>query len=191
MQADRNFQIRPGTSQDIHFLKEMLFEAAFWRPGLERPSLEDGLARPDLVYLLEGWGREGDTAVMAILQESRRVGAAWYRFWGPEQHSYGYISPAIPELAIAVCGSFRGTGIGHLLIEGLLKMAVESGIEKVSLSVEVDNPALKLYQYHGFKPVEKAGNSWTMVAKTKVAKTMAVQTMVAEATATHKGRKDP
>jgi len=28
------------------------------------------------------------------------MGAAWYRFWGPEQHSYGYIAPQIPELAL-------------------------------------------------------------------------------------------
>ena len=172
MQADRNIQIRPGASQDIHFLEEMLFEAAFWRPDQERPSLEGGLARPDLVYLLEDWGRDGDTAVIALIQKSQRVGAAWYRFWRPEQHSYGYLSPEIPEVAIAVCEAYRGLGIGYLLIGVLLKTAAEYGIEKVSLSVEVDNPALNLYKNHGFKSVRKAGNSWTMVAKTMVAKTV-------------------
>ena len=168
MKTDRNIVTRPGTSQDIHFLKEMLFEAAYWRPDQERPSLENGLARPDLVYLLEDWGRDGDTAVIALIQGSQRVGAAWYRFWEPEQHSYGYVSSEIPEAAIAVCEAYRGLGIGHLLIEALLKTAAETGIEKVSLSVEVDNPALNLYQQHGFKPVGKTGNSWTMVAITMV-----------------------
>jgi len=31
----------------------MLFEAAFWRAGSPRPTLDEGLARPDLAKLME------------------------------------------------------------------------------------------------------------------------------------------
>jgi ribosomal protein S18 acetylase RimI-like enzyme len=161
-----DISIRPGTHQDIQFLQEMLFEAAFWRPDQEQPSLEIGLARPDLLLLMEGWGRDGDTAVIAINQDEQRVGAAWYRFWEPEHHSYGYVSPEIPELAIAVRGSHRRIGVGHLLVDAILKTAADNGIVKVSLSVEVDNPALKLYLGHGFKKIAQVENAWTMVAQT-------------------------
>lgn len=161
-----DISIRPGTHQDIQFLQEMLFEAAFWRPDQERPSLEIGLARPDLFLLMEGWGRDGDTAVIALNQVGQRVGAAWYRFWEPEHHSYGYVSTEIPELAIAVRGNHRRIGVGHLLIDALLNTAADNGIVKVSLSVEVDNPAMKLYLGHGFKKIAQVENAWTMVAQT-------------------------
>jgi len=167
MMVNQIVKIRTGDTRDIPFLKEMLFEAAFWRQDQVRPSLEAGLTRSDLVYLLEDWGREGDTAIIALTQEGHRVGAAWYRFWESQKHSYGYVSPEIPELAIAVREAYRGLGIGHLLIEELLNTAAINGVGKVSLSVEVDNPAMNLYLDHGFELVEKVGNSWTMIAKTK------------------------
>jgi len=161
-----NIIISPSTLDDLSFLKEMLFEAAYWRSDQERPSLEKGLARADLVYLLEGWGRKGDTAVIAVSEDDQQVGAAWYRFWWPETHSYGYISPEIPELAIAVRAEFRGRGVGQQLLDALLQKAKSQGIKKVSLSVEIENPALNLYRKHGFQPVEKNKGDWIMVAKT-------------------------
>jgi len=167
MLAHDEIIVRPGNKKDLPFLREMLFEAAFWRPDQERPSLEEGLEREDLSFLLDDWGRQGDAAVIALEQDGCPIGAAWCRFWGPEQHSYGYISPEIPELGIAVRQSYRGLGIGHLLVEALLLMAAEVGIEKVSLSVEVDNPAVKFYRSHGFEIVNKVGNAWTMAANTQ------------------------
>jgi hypothetical protein len=50
------FRIRLGSPDDHPFLREMLFEAAYGRLDQERPSLETGMARPDLVYLLADWG---------------------------------------------------------------------------------------------------------------------------------------
>jgi ribosomal protein S18 acetylase RimI-like enzyme len=144
----------------------MLFEAAYWRPEQERPALEVGLARHDLVYLLTDWGREGDTALVVVVEDGELVGAVWYRFWGPEQHSYGYVAPEIPELAIAVRPVFRRRGIGHQLLEAILKTAASQGIEKISLSVEIENPALKLYLRHGFQPIQKNQGDWVMVAQT-------------------------
>jgi ribosomal-protein-alanine N-acetyltransferase len=141
----------------------MLFEAAYWRYDQEHPSLEAGLARPDLVYLFTDWGRAGDTAVIAVTEDCQRVGVAWYRFWRPEQHSYGYISPQIPELGIALQAEFRGMGIGHRLLDSLLETAASQGVERVSLSVEKDNPAIHLYRQHGFEPVEQVDNAWTML----------------------------
>ena len=160
-------KVRPGTPDDLPFLREMLFEAAYWRPDQERPGLEVGLARPDLVYLLADWGRAGDAAVIAYTVENEPVGAAWYRFWGPEQHSYGYISPHIPELAIAVRADYRGLGIGHQLLTAILELAASQEIEQISLSVETQIPALKLYQQHGFAPVRQNPGDWVMAAKTK------------------------
>jgi len=158
--------IRRGTPDDLPFLREMLFEAAYWRPGQQRPTLEAGLARPDLVYLLEDWGRDGDEAAMAVTETGETVGAAWYRFWRAEKHSYGYLSPEIPELGIAVKSGFRGQGIGHLLLDAILEAAASQGVRQISLSVETDNPALNLYRRHGFEAIHKNEGDWTMLANT-------------------------
>ena len=78
---------------------------------------------------------DGDAAVIACNEDDLPVGAAWYRFWGTEQHSYGYISSQIPELAIAVRPDERGLGIGHQLMNAILELAASQGIDQISLSV--------------------------------------------------------
>ena len=75
------------------------------------------MARTDLVYLLDDWVSQGDTAVIAVSEYRQMVGAAWYRFWNNDLHSYGYVSPEIPELGIAVRREFRSMGIGHQLLD--------------------------------------------------------------------------
>ncbi|HKE12024.1 MAG TPA: GNAT family N-acetyltransferase, partial [Myxococcota bacterium] len=159
-------QLRRANRADLPFLEEMLFEAAFWRPSLPRPLFAEGLRRPDLAKLLLGWGRRGDTGLVAVSPSASSLGAAWYRFWSEEDHSYGFVSEAIPELAIGVRGEARGRGVGTLLLRALLGEARSEGIAQVSLSVEVENPARRLYERMGFERIGVEGNAWTMVAHT-------------------------
>jgi len=158
-------RIRRAEPGDLPFLREMLFEAAFWRAGVPRPSIEEGLARPDLVRLLEGWGRPGDAAVVAEAHTGEPAGAAWYRFWTAEDHSYGFVAPDVPELGIAVRSPFRHQRLGARLLRALLEQAAEQGIRRVSLSVEQGNPALALYRRLGFHRVERVGGAWTLLAE--------------------------
>ena len=156
--------VRHASLSHLPFLEAMLFEAAFWRPAHPRPPLEVGLRRPDVAKLLLGWGRHGDTALLAESPHGAAVGAAWYRFWSRDDHSYGFVSEEIPELAIGVREDARGHGVGGLLLRALLAEAGRQGIAQVSLSVEVDNPARRLYERVGFEKIGSEGNAWTMVA---------------------------
>jgi ribosomal protein S18 acetylase RimI-like enzyme len=70
-----------------------------------------------------------------------------------------------PELSIAVVPSRRGKGYGEELLVALLKQARQDGFAQISLSVESDNPALRLYERHGFTKVGESGGSWTMLAR--------------------------
>lgn len=155
--------IRLAGPSDLPLLREMLFEAAFWRAGASRPVLSEGLARPDLAPLLDAWGRPGDTAVVAEAPNREGVGAAWFRFWTAESHSYGFVAPAVPELGIAVRSALRGRGLGSRLLRALLAQAARAGIRQLSLSVEIDNPALRLYERNGFRRVGRVGGAWTLV----------------------------
>lgn len=163
-QQDR-YGFRLATKADFPFLREMLFEAAYWRTDVEKPPFEVGLARPDVALILEDWGRRGDVAVVACSPEEELLGFAWYRFWTVEVHSYGFVDTGTPELGIAVREGHRRRGIGTGLLESLLAHARDLGIRQVSLSVEQDNPALALYEKLGFQQVSVVNNAWTMAIR--------------------------
>lgn len=159
--------LRPLTKADAPFQRAMLMGAAYWRSDAERPPIDEALSSPDLAHIVDGWGREGDTGFIAESDEGESVGAIWYRFYTDEDHSWGYISPEIPELAIGVAVQHRGKGIGAALIQRLIDHANEKGIAQLSLSVETENPARNLYTRLGFKKVAQLENAWTMVCDTK------------------------
>jgi ribosomal protein S18 acetylase RimI-like enzyme len=111
-----------------------------------------------------GWGRRGDHALVAI-DEFQPVGAAWYRLFEADEPGYGFVDAETPELTIAVVPSRRGRGLGEQLLTALLEQARAAHFAQISLSVEPDNPALRLYEQHGFtKSGERAG-AWVMRAQ--------------------------
>jgi GNAT superfamily N-acetyltransferase len=128
-----------------------------------RLPLAEALAGPELRPYLDGWGREGDRGVVAI-EAGRPLGAAWYRFFVPDAPGRGFISTGTPELTIAVVPERRGEGVGSALLSALLERARLDGVEAIALSVEPDNPALRLYERHGFAKVADGG-AWTMRAE--------------------------
>ena len=146
--------IRRAGPQDTRFLRDMLHHALYWRervPG-SRTS-----------RYVRGWGRPGDTALVA-LEGGFAVGAAWYRLFSADEPGYGFVDEQTPELAIAVVPSKRGHGIGEQLLSALIERARGAGHEALSLSVEPGNPARKLYERHGFEVVEQGSEAWKMRA---------------------------
>jgi ribosomal protein S18 acetylase RimI-like enzyme len=150
--------VRRGGSQDVPFLRDMLRHAYYWRAD-EAFEDEEPLSR----YVM-GWGRPGDTALVAI-DGTNRVGAAWYRLFTSEHPGFGYVDDETPELAIAVVPSRRGKGLGSTLLEALMGRARDEGYAQLSLSVEADSPAIELYRRQGFEQVSESDHSWTMLAK--------------------------
>ena len=147
--------LRKGGAQDVRFLRDMLHHAYYWRervPG----SLVSRYVR--------GWGRPGDTALIA-LENGFPVGAAWFRLFAAAEPGYGFVDESTPELAIAVVPSKRGHGVGDDLLSALIQKAQSAGYGRLSLSVEPGNPARKLYERHGFEVVDEGDEAWTMVAE--------------------------
>ena len=138
-------------------MRDMLHHAFY-----ARESTFTGEEEPAYRYVI-GWGREGDAGVIA-LDDGFPVGAAWYRLFSADEPGYGFVDEGTPELAIAVVPSRRGRGIGELMLSSLLERARTDGYRQVSLSVERQNPALRLYEKHGFRVVREGGNSYAMVA---------------------------
>jgi ribosomal protein S18 acetylase RimI-like enzyme len=137
----------------------MLHHAYYWRERAPQDPMEGSVQR----YVMN-WGRRGDAAVIALDDDGLPVGAAWYRLFKAKEPGYGFVDEQTPELSIAVVPSRRGKGFGDELLEALLTQAKRDGFTQVSLSVEPENPALRLYERHGFEKVGESGGSSTMVA---------------------------
>ena len=130
-----------------------------WRS--EAPAEQAALSNTHNARYTEGWGRDGDAGVVA-LEGGEAVGAAWYRRFSPGDPGYGFIDEETPEVSIAVDFGHRGRGVGTALLAALCERAAHDGFAALSLSVERDNPALRIYERQGFVEVKGTGDACTM-----------------------------
>jgi GNAT superfamily N-acetyltransferase len=129
---------------------------------VELPPTDLVLAHPQVSVFHEGWGRAGDTALVAEVGR-RPVGLAWYRLFTDASHGEGFIDEETPELAIAVVEEFRGKGIGRSLLLAAHERARAEGYARLSLSVDPDNPAKQLYASVGYVEHEPGDDLGRMV----------------------------
>ena len=148
-------EIRDLRADETEFLRDMLHAAIAWNPARPLPPKEQLLEFPQLTMFHEGWGRAGDTGLVAE-EDGRILGLAWYRFFTEEVHGEGYVDEQTPEVAVAVVDGQRGRGVGTALMDAIHARARDQGIERISLSVDADNPAKRLYERLGY--VDVAGD---------------------------------
>jgi ribosomal protein S18 acetylase RimI-like enzyme len=166
--------VRVAVAADAAFLADMLVEAAYWRPAdpanaVERRREADGLRSldrlledPSLARYLADWPLRGDLGVVAE-EASAPIGAAWWRHFTSDHHGYGFVDETIPEITIGVRPDARGRGVGTALLRALADHGRRREVPALSLSVEPDNPALRLYERQGFVVVGRDGGALTMV----------------------------
>jgi ribosomal protein S18 acetylase RimI-like enzyme len=154
-------QYRAATPADEPFLREMLWLAYNWR---DQTVAADHWPDPDGPRrYVEGFGRPGDGGVIAEAG-GEAAGAAWYRLLPADDAGYGYVDDDVPELTIGVAAQHRGQGVAAELLERLKAAAAADGLHALSLSVEPDNHALRLYERAGFEPAGRSGGSVTLMA---------------------------
>jgi len=153
--------IRPLMPQEKCFLREMIYEAMYIPAEEEHPPREI-VDQPPIRKYIADWGRSGDAAWVATY-EGTLIGAAWYRLFSEDDPGYGFINAQTPELSIALHPAFRDKGVGGKLLRTLLRHAANAGFGALSLSVDIRNPATRLYQRVGFEEVERIGYVSLMV----------------------------
>ncbi len=97
-----------------------------------------------------------------VAEDGPPVGAAWLRLLPEQDPGYGFIDAQTPELSVGVVPRHRGRGVGSLLLEALIEAAGKR-YPALSLSVEPDNPARRLYERHGFQVVGTVDGSLTLL----------------------------
>jgi ribosomal protein S18 acetylase RimI-like enzyme len=148
--------------EDEPFLWEMLYQALYL-PEEQAALSREVVYSQELARYVQDWGRDSDCGFVAIdpLTE-QTVGAVWLRLLTGENKGYGYVDDETPELGIAVFPDYRGQGIGTLLLSHLLGSPSPCGRLSISLSVSVNNPAVRLYERFGFEVVNRSGESLVM-----------------------------
>jgi len=138
----------------------MLYQALYIPPG--HPALPRQVVRlPELARYVQDWGQNSDFGFLASeAMTDQSMGAVWGRLLIGDNQGYGYVNDETYELSIAVLPEYRGQGIGTRLLAHLFES--EYGERPMSLSVSVDNPAVRLYQRFGFEVVSQNDASITM-----------------------------
>lgn len=157
-------EIRDATEEDLPSIKRVLYEAVAWNPDRRLPPMEQTIEMPQLAIYHRGWGRPGDLAVVAELDDDV-IGGALCRLFTAEEHGYGFYDEDTPELGVAVWRGHRGQGIGTRLIQELERRVIATGIGALSLSVESANRARNVYERMGYELVAEGEGDLLMLKR--------------------------
>lgn len=155
-------EIRRMGAGDAEYVRRTLYLAATWSADRVAHSMEEVVAHPYFARYHEGWGRPGDFGVVALAGD-RFLGAAYGRTFDAGDHGHGWVSESIPEIAIGVEHGHRGEKLGSRLLSALESVAAEEGFESMSLSVELTNPARRLYERFGYETRDEDDSAARMV----------------------------
>lgn len=152
-----NYIIRKIKNDEYKILDDFLYEAIFIPEGVQKPPFSI-IEKPELQVYIENFGKKDDYCLVAET-ENKIIGAVWVRI----MDDYGHIDNNIPSLAISLYKDFRGQGIGTALLESMLSLLKSQGYEKVSLSVQKENYAYRMYLKAGFEVVGENNEEYIML----------------------------
>jgi GNAT superfamily N-acetyltransferase len=146
--------IRRGDKLDVPFLRSLLGFAYNWHVN----AFDTDIA---ISRYADGWGRVGDTALIAM-DSGHPVGAGWYRLFSESLQGYGFLDAGTPEVTVVVVPTKQGQGIGRRLLSALLERAKADGYAAVSASVRRGDADVRIYLEQGFEQVREEGETLTL-----------------------------
>ncbi len=145
-----DYAIRNMREDEWPLLEDFLYEAIFVPEGFEgevpRSVIYDD---PKCRAAFDGFGTLPDDRAVVAEAGGEVVGACWVR----TTNEYGHIDDETPSFSISLYRPYRGRGIGTAMMRTLLGELREAGYARASLSVQKENPALRLYERMGFRIV--------------------------------------
>ena len=153
-----NYVIREMPPSDYPLLEVFLYLAIFVPEGMVPPP-RDVIRHPDLQVYICGFGQSVHDTAFAAYADGKAVGAVWCRI----MQDYGHIDSETPSLAISLLPDYRGRGIGKALMQAMLAALKKKGYPSVSLSVQKENDAVKLYRALDFRVLKESGGEYIML----------------------------
>ena len=129
-------------------LDDFLYEAIFVPQGVDPPP-HSIIEHNDLQVYVRDFGESPHDHCLVAECDGKIVGAVWSRM----MNDYGHIDNQTPSLAISLFKEYRGQGIGTRLLCQMLDLLRQKGYGQVSLSVQKENYALRMYKKAGFEVV--------------------------------------
>ena len=153
-----DYILREMKKEEYPLLDDFLYEAIYIPDGVEPPP-KSVIKLPELQeYIYDFGNKEHDKAFVAEA-EGNIVGAVWVRV----MNDYGHIDNDTPSLAMSLHKNYRGLGIGTDLLNRFLSTLKEEGYSKISLYVQKENYAVKLYKKAGFMIVNETEEEYIML----------------------------
>ena len=112
--------VRRGDRLDVPFLRSLLAFAYNWH--VTHFETDISISR-----YVDGWGRRGDTSVIAM-EEGHSIGAAWLRLFPADRPGYGFVDAETPEMTIVVVPTKQQQGVGEQLLDALVERAKNQGL---------------------------------------------------------------
>ena len=154
-------EIRPIRPEEYLLLKEFLYDAIYLPEGAAPPPREI-VNQPELAVYMTDFGQPDDLCLLAEAC-GHILGAAWTRILAGKVKGYGNVDDHTPEFAISVKKGFRSQGIGSKLMQEMIALLKNKGYEKVSLSVNKDNYAYRMYQKLGVQVLREQDEDYMML----------------------------
>lgn len=155
-------RFRVGDRSDRDLVGRCVYLALAWNPDRDIPNQATVLSHPEVTRYHAEWGRPGDVVVIAQGGEGP-VGYAFARLFTHTDHGHGFVDETTPEMGVAIEPEYRGGGIGTGLLEHLHHELRLAGFTAVSLSVELDNRAKRLYERLGYVETAQRDGASIMV----------------------------
>lgn len=161
-EATMDYNIRKIKEEEYTLLNDFLYEAIFIPEGVQAPP-KTIIDLPELQVYVRNFGKEDDDICFVAEVDEKIIGAVWVRV----MNDYGHVEDGIPSLAISLYKKYRSHGIGTNLMKTMLEELRQRGYEKISLSVQKANAAVKLYRKVGYEIVGENEEEYRMVCNLK------------------------
>ena len=157
-----NLIIREIKEKELYLLSDFLYEAIFIPEGEKKPD-KAIINNPDLQVYIKDFGKFKDDFCLVAEYKKRIVGACFTRI----MNDYGHIDDDTPSLAISLYPEYRNMGIGTLLLKEMINRLKNKKYTKLSLSVQKENYAFKMYLKCGFNIIKETETEYIMVCNLK------------------------
>lgn len=151
------YRIREMRKEDYCLLDDFLYEAIYIPEGVDPPP-KSIIKCPQLQEYISAFGERRDDRAFIAEVQGKPAGAVWVRI----MNDYGHVDNNTPSMAMAVFRKYRRMGIGTSLLKHLLSVEKSAGYEKISLSVQKANYAVKMYEEAGFTIVSENNEEYIM-----------------------------
>lgn len=155
-------KIRNITQSEIHLLDDFLYNAIFVPEGYGQEVPRDIIYNDPQCYAsIKEFGKEPDDYCLVAEADGKVVGAVWARI----SDEYGHIDDETPSLAISLYKEYRSQGIGTKLMASMIDLLKQKQYKRISLGVNKENYAVRLYEKAGFKIIGDGANDteWLML----------------------------